>query len=145
VISLLAIVVILTIGLRASIQPAGTRLTSRSSARYLLRKCRWRDYSYRGSVPVPDNPGMQIDVSAEHYAGLVRRAVAAGYGNVEALLAALANEPTADPRGKLSEDEVRRSAAECDCGIQAIEAGGGHDLRDAMLELGRQRGFGRAQ
>jgi hypothetical protein len=54
---------------------------------------------------------MQIDVSAEHYAGIVRLAVAAGYDNVEALLAALANEPTADPRGKLSEDEVRRSAS----------------------------------
>ncbi len=88
---------------------------------------------------------MHIDVSAEDYAGLVRHAVAAGYGNVEAFLAALADEPTADPCGMLSEDEVRRSAAECDAGIRSIEAGVGRDLREAMLELGRQRGYGQAQ
>ena len=88
---------------------------------------------------------MHIDVSAEDYAGLVRHAVAAGYGNVEAFLAALADEPTADPCGRLSEDEVRRSAAECDAGIRSIEAGASRDLREAMLELGRQRGYGQAQ
>lgn len=88
---------------------------------------------------------MQIDVSAEHYDGLARHAAAAGYGNVEAFIAALANEPTADPRGALSEEELRRSAADCDSGIKAIEAGGGRDLREAILELGRQRGYGQAQ
>lgn len=85
---------------------------------------------------------MQIDVSAEHYEGLVRHAEAAGYSNVEAFIEALANEPIADPRGPLSEDELRRSAAECDYGIATIEAGAGRDLREAMLEMGRQRGYG---
>lgn len=84
---------------------------------------------------------MQIDISTAHYEGLARHAAAAGYGNVEAFIAALAAEPTADPRGPLSDDDLRRSAAECDQGIAAIEAGAGRDLRQAMLDLGRERGY----
>lgn len=88
---------------------------------------------------------MQIDIPAEHYDGLARHAAAAGYGNVEAFIAALAEEPTADPRGPLTENELRRSAAECDRSIANIEAGAGRDLRQALLDLGRERGYAQPQ
>jgi hypothetical protein len=84
---------------------------------------------------------MQIDISSEHYERLVHQAKAAGYVNLEGFIAALAEEPTADPRGPLTEDALRESAAECERGIAQIEAGGGRDVREALLTLGRERGY----
>lgn len=84
---------------------------------------------------------MQIDIPSEHYERLGRHATAAGFANVEAFIVALAGEPTDDPRGPLAEDELRQSAADCERGIAEIEAGGGQDLRHALLEIGRQRGY----
>jgi hypothetical protein len=84
---------------------------------------------------------MQIDISPEHYERLVHQAKVAGYMNLDAFIAALAEEPTEDPRGPLTTESLRESVAECERGIAEIEAGGGQDVREALLELGLERGY----
>jgi hypothetical protein len=84
---------------------------------------------------------MQINIPQEQYDKLAELANAAGHVDVSAFIAALAAEATADPRGPMSDEELRMSAAECERGIAEIEAGGGRDFREAMIEIGRERGF----
>jgi hypothetical protein len=84
---------------------------------------------------------VQIEIPSEHYERLSRHATAAGFASVESFIVALADEPTADPRGVLTEDDLRQSAADCERGIAEIEAGGGQDLSHALHEIGRRRGY----
>ena len=41
----------------------------------------------------------------------------------------------------MSEQELRQSLNTCDRGMAEIDAGGGQDARQALLEMGRRRGF----
>ena len=49
--------------------------------------------------------------------------------------------PTADPRGKLSDQQLRESAAECDGSLEELKSNGGRDLREGLLEIGSKRGY----
>jgi len=53
----------------------------------------------------------------------------------------MAEEPTCDPCGSLSEEQFRASVAECDRAVEEIQAGRVLDFREAMIELGRKRGY----
>jgi hypothetical protein len=84
---------------------------------------------------------MQINIPQDQYDKLTQLAIAAGHEDVPAFIASLAAEPAADPRGTMNDTELRASAAACKRGIAEVNAGRGSDFRDAMLEIGRERGF----
>ena len=72
-------------------------------------------------------------------------ATQAGYESVEAFVAehlrALASQTSLTQPDALSEEQLRDSLAMCDRGMDEIAAGGGVDAREALLEIGRKRGF----
>ncbi|QEG37901.1 hypothetical protein [Bythopirellula goksoeyrii] len=68
-------------------------------------------------------------------------AKAAGYEDVPAFISALANEPTEDPRGRLSEKELLDSVAMIKRGNAEIEAGGGMAAEDAFRKLADKHGL----
>ncbi|WP_148075035.1 hypothetical protein [Bythopirellula goksoeyrii] len=84
---------------------------------------------------------MQIDISQDDYDRLAKHADAAGYADVPAFISALASEPIEDPRGILSDEDLRVSISECEKAHADIQAGGGRDFREAILEIGRKFGF----
>ena len=83
----------------------------------------------------------EIQLSEDQYDKLMQHAVAAGYADVSAFLGALAHEPHIDPRGELSDQELRESAAECDGALEELKSNGGRDLREGLLEIGSKRGY----
>jgi hypothetical protein len=88
---------------------------------------------------------MQIDIPQGAQARLAQLAVDAGYQSVELFVTehvlALAHYPRVVNLGPLSEEELRASLDSCDRGMAEIDAGGGRDAREALLEIGRRRGF----
>ncbi|MGL4513999.1 MAG: hypothetical protein ACRCT8_12985 [Lacipirellulaceae bacterium] len=84
---------------------------------------------------------MTFDLPQETFDKLNAHAVAAGYTSTAAFLAALADEPTADPSEGLPASELRASAAECDQTLAQMKAGSGRDLRESLAQLGARRGF----
>ena len=82
-----------------------------------------------------------IQLPDDQYQYLAKRALAEGYADVDAFISAMVGEPFEDPRGKLSEDELRKSVAELEAADASIDAGGGHDAKEAFLKLGREFGF----
>ena len=88
---------------------------------------------------------MQIDIPDDRFEKLTQRAQAAGYADVPAFISALAGEPFEDPRGPMTEEELRQSVAELEAADASIDAGGGRDAREAFLELGREFGFDRPE
>lgn len=84
---------------------------------------------------------MQIDIPNDDYQKLVSKATAAGYDDVAAFVIALAGDQLRDPRGELDDAQLRASAAECEERHADVQAGRGRDFREAMLQLGRERGF----
>ena len=50
------------------------------------------------------------------------------------------NPATAD-FALLSDEQLQASLAMCDRGMAEIDSGGGRDAREALLEIGRKRGF----
>lgn len=84
---------------------------------------------------------MQIDLSSEQYAKLTEVAISAGYGDATALVKALVEEPTVDPRGPLTDQERRDSLAQIDRSMAEFDAGGGQDAEEAFLKMASRRGF----
>jgi hypothetical protein len=82
-----------------------------------------------------------IELHDAQYLQLHEHALAAGYDSAEAFVRALAEEPTADPRGNLSEDELRQSAAECRHVYEQMRAGAPRDAKEALFELGDEFGL----
>ena len=82
-----------------------------------------------------------IQLPDDQYQYLAKRAHAEGYANVDAFISALVGEPFEDPRGNLTEEELRQSVAELEAADASIDAGGGHDAQDAFIKLGREFGF----
>ena len=74
---------------------------------------------------------MQIEIPNDQYEKLTVVANAAGFSNVAAFVESLAEIPTIDTRGELSEEERRVSAAECDQAIFEFAASGGISLDQA--------------
>lgn len=87
---------------------------------------------------------MQIDLPTDTDPIVFDKAAAAGFGDdVAAYVAHLIvmDDPTTDPRGVLSETELRQSVAELEAADATIDAGQGHDARQALLKLGQKFGF----
>jgi len=77
----------------------------------------------------------------EQFQKLAIVAHAAGYVDVPALIASLAEEAVDDPRGTLSPEQLQQSLAQCDRSMAEFNAGRGHDAEEAFLKLGRDRGY----
>ncbi len=89
-----------------------------------------------------ENIGMpNIPLSDDQYKKLTIVAKAAGYEDVPAFIGALANEPSPDPRGPLSEKELLESAAMIERGNAEIEAGGGMDAEEAFRKIAEKHGL----
>jgi len=82
-----------------------------------------------------------IQLPDAQYLQLHEHALAAGYDSAEAFVRALAGEPTTDPRGDLSEAELRQSAAECQSIHEQMLRGAGHDAKEALFEVGNEFGL----
>lgn len=87
---------------------------------------------------------MQINLPTDADPIIINKAAAAGFGDdVAAYVAHLIvmDEPSGDPRGQLAEEQLRQSVAELEAADASIDAGGGRDAREALLELGQKFGF----
>ena len=76
-----------------------------------------------------------IQFSDDQFQRLYAIAMAAGYQDVSAFIASFADEPIEDPRGSLSEEQLRKNVAAMERGEQEIDGGGGHEMRDAIIEI----------
>jgi hypothetical protein len=84
---------------------------------------------------------MQIELTAERYARLTLRAAEAGFANVEEFIVALADDAGFDPRGGMTDGELRQSAAECAEIHDRMAGGQEHDAREALAGLGKKYGL----
>ena len=84
---------------------------------------------------------MEIIISEAKAAKLTERARAAGYENAEQIIDALIAEPIEDPRGELTPEELRESAAVIARANEEIDAGGGVDAEEAFRQIGKKFGF----
>lgn len=84
---------------------------------------------------------MQIELSNELYDMLAHKATVAGYESVPAFVEALAKEPTHDPRGDLTEQQLAESVVRLRAAEAAIDAGQGIDGEEAMRRIGKKHGF----
>ncbi len=82
-----------------------------------------------------------IQLPDDQYQKLTVVAQAAGYEDVPAFIRALADEPTEDPRGPLTEKELRESVAMIERGNAEIAAGGGMDAEEAFGKIAKKHGF----
>lgn len=82
-----------------------------------------------------------IQLPDEQFQRLASLAQAAGYGDVDGLLASLAAEPIEDPRGLLTEEQLRESVARMEQGEADIEAGKGREMKDALNEIADKYGL----
>ncbi len=84
---------------------------------------------------------MQIQIPDEQYDKLTLRATAAGYEDVAALIAAMAEESTVDPRGTLSQSELRESVAKLKQADASIDAGKGIEAEEALRRIALKHGL----
>ena len=84
---------------------------------------------------------MEIILPNDKVEKLTEVAIAAGYADASALIDAIAEEPTEDPRGPMSEAELRESAEDCNRINEQMKAGSERDAFEALRELGQKMGF----
>lgn len=84
---------------------------------------------------------MQIDIPQDQYDLLTRQAVAAGFPDVPAFIAALAGDFTEDPRGPLSEEELSKSVARLKQADASIDAGEGIEAEEAFRRIAAKHGL----
>ena len=82
-----------------------------------------------------------IQLPDDQYQKLTIVAQAAGYEDVPAFISALAEEPTEDPCGTLTEQELRESVEMIERGNAEIEAGGGMDVEEAFDKIAKKHGL----
>ncbi len=82
-----------------------------------------------------------IQLPDDQYQRLTLVAQTAGYEDVPAFIRALADEPTEDPRGPLTEKELRESIAMIERGNDEIAAGGGMDAEEVFDKIAEKHGF----
>ncbi len=82
-----------------------------------------------------------IQLPDAQYQKLTVVAQAASYEDVPAFIRALADEPTEDPRGPLTDKELRESVAMIERGNAEIAAGGGMDAEEAFGKVAKKHGF----
>ena len=76
-----------------------------------------------------------IQLPDDQFQKLSAMAHAAGYQDVSAFIASFADEPIADPRGDVSEVQLRENVAAMERGEAEIDAGGGQDMKEALDEI----------
>lgn len=84
---------------------------------------------------------MDIPISEDQYQKLNQRAIAAGYDDAIAFIHALAEEPAEDPRGTLTDEELRESIAALEQGREDVAAGRSRDLREALQDIADNHGL----
>ena len=82
-----------------------------------------------------------IQIPDDQFEKLAAAAQAAGYDDVPALISAIAGEPIEDPRGELSEEELRESMEMIRRGEEDIGAGRTQPLREALEEIAQKSGL----
>jgi hypothetical protein len=88
---------------------------------------------------------MQINLPPQQIQQLTQQATVAGYDSLETyvsdvLLRLAGGSHLAEPSTP-TEQELAASLEMCDRGMNEINSGGGIDAREALLEIGRKRGF----
>lgn len=83
-----------------------------------------------------------VHFNDDQYAKISDQAAAAGYGDVAAFLASLADNAAFDARGGMSDEDLRQSAQECDAILDRMKReGGGQDFDQAWRKIGEELGF----
>ena len=76
-----------------------------------------------------------IQLSDDQFERLSAIATAAGYQDVPAFIASFANDPIADPRGDVSEAQLRENVTAMQRGEADIDAGTGQDIKEAIVKI----------
>ncbi len=82
-----------------------------------------------------------MQIPDEQYEKLTVVAHAAGYEDVPAFMKALADEPTEDPRGPLSETELAASLEMIRKSEEDIAAGRTQDMREGLRQIAEKHGL----
>ncbi len=82
-----------------------------------------------------------IQLSDDQFQKLSAVARAAGYQDVPAFIASFADEPIADPRGEVSEAQLRENVAAMERGEAELDAGGGQNMKEALVEIAGKYGL----
>jgi len=82
-----------------------------------------------------------IQVSDDQFRRLSAAALAAGFQDVSAFVAYFADESVEDPRGSLSEAQLRQNVAAMERGEAELDAGGGQDMKNAISEIADKYGL----
>ena len=76
-----------------------------------------------------------IQLPEDQFQKLSAVAQAAGYQDVSAFIASFADEPVKDPRGSVADTQLRENVAAMERGEAEIDAGGGQDMKEALVEI----------
>ena len=76
-----------------------------------------------------------IQFSEDQFQRLSAVAHAAGYQDVSAFIASFADDPIEDPRGNVANAQLRENVAAMERGEAEIDAGGGQDMKAAIVEI----------
>lgn len=79
-----------------------------------------------------------IQLPDDQFQALSAMALAAGYQDVPAFIASFVGEPTDDPRGTLTDAQLRENVAVMERGEAEIDAGGGQDMKEALVEIAKK-------
>jgi len=87
------------------------------------------------NIQLPDDQFQRLSLLAQ----------AAGYQDVSAFIASFADDPIEDPRGTLAETQLQKNIAAMECGDAEIDAGDGHDMKKAIVEIAGKYGLNISQ
>ena len=82
-----------------------------------------------------------IQVSDDQFRRLSAAAQAAGFQDVSAFIASFADDPVEDPRGSLDDEQLRKNVETMERGEAETDAGGGHDMKGAIIEIADKYGL----
>ena len=76
-----------------------------------------------------------IQFPEDQFQRLSAVAHAAGYQDVSTFIASFADDPIKDPRGKIADAQLRENVTAMERGEAEIDAGGGQDMKEAIVEI----------
>ncbi len=76
-----------------------------------------------------------FELPEDQFQRLSAVAHAAGYQDVLAFITSFADDPIEDPRGNLTETQLRDNVAAMERGEAEIDAGGGQEMKQALVEI----------
>lgn len=77
----------------------------------------------------------QIEFPEDQFQQLSAVAHAAGYKDLPAFMASFISQPIEDPRSTLTDEQLRENVAAMERGEAEIAAAGGHNMKDAIVEI----------